>query len=461
MRSITLKLALGFLIICVLEAILVAVFVRQVTQWEFNRYVQNRVRNDIVDDVIDFYEREASWSGVAKYFDPNDSSRDRRRRNFRRWRRYAGQFALIDSTGQVMIASGPFKVGGTVSTDQLTEGTPLRIDNRFIGTLIHTEKNPPLNNSEQRYLDRTYKALLYALISALAIALLWSFFLASKYTRPLRELIAAARAIAQGQIKQHLAISSKDELGTLTTAFNDMSDALDKANALRQQMTVDIAHELRTPLTSLLGYLESMSTGNLQPNQDRLQRMYDEAKHLERLVDDLRTLSLVDAGELQLTPQWVSIETMLSQIEVAFELQMAQKNISFEVQSPTSAPPCWLDPFRMDQVLDNLISNALRHTPEGGRIRLSAQIHDAEVHLVISDTGPGIPKDALPLIFERFYRVETARQTQEGSTGIGLAIVRSFVEAQGGRVSVASELAQGTTFTVVLPLDGSNDGNHA
>jgi signal transduction histidine kinase len=140
---------------------------------------------------------------------------------------------------------------------------------------------------------------------------------------------------------------------------------------------------------------------------------------------------------------------------------MAQKNISFEVQSPTSAPPCWLDPFRMDQVLDNLISNALRHTPEGGRIRLSAQIHDAEVHLVISDTGPGIPKDALPLIFERFYRAETARQTQEGSTGIGLAIVRSFVEAQGGRVSVASELAQGTTFTVVLPLDGSNDGNHA
>lgn len=454
MRSITAKLTLGLFVICVVEAAMVAISTREVTQREFNRFIQDRVLTDIADDVVDFYEREDSWDGVVQYFEPSEERKHWRRRRASRWQRYVGQFALLDSTGLVLIPSGSFRAGEKVSANQLDAATPLFDDDRFIGTLVHTEKNPPLNSAEKRYLERTYEALLYAFVVALAFALAVGFFMARRLTYPLRQLTMATKAIAEGQTQPQLAIRSKDELGTLTAAFNQMNVALDKAHALRKQMTEDVAHELRTPLTSLIGYLEGMRRGDLEPKKERIQIMYAEAKNLERLVNDLRTLSLADANQLPLSFQRVSIETMLSQVEVAFEIQMRQKDISFLLQAPDSLPECWLDPFRIEQVLDNLIVNAMRHTPAGGQIVLSAKIEGGEVYLAISDTGAGIAAEQLPFIFERFYRVETARPSSgEASTGIGLAIVKSYVEAHGGRVLVESVLGQGTTFTVVLPLD--------
>jgi signal transduction histidine kinase len=232
-----------------------------------------------------------------------------------------------------------------------------------------------------------------------------------------------------------------------------MSADLAHSTELRRQMTADIAHELRTPLSVILGYTEALSEGKLSGTDETFDVMHDEAQQLQRLIEDLRTLSLADAGELPLMVQSVSPEGLLERVAIAHTPRAQEKGVSIQVEAPPDLPPIAVDPDRVAQVLSNLVSNALRHTPQGGRVRLIAERDGADIRLSVADTGPGIAADDLPHIFQRFYRADQSRYPVEGQTGLGLAIAKSLVEAHGGAISVESVQGEGSTFTITLPVE--------
>ena len=260
----------------------------------------------------------------------------------------------------------------------------------------------------------------------------------------------ATRQITQGDLGHQVPVRTTDELGQLAASFNQMSTDLATSNQLRRQMTADVAHELRTPLSVILGYTEALADGKLQGKPAVYDAMYGEARLLSHLVDDLRTLSLADAGELTLNSVPIQPSELVERAAAAHAALAAQRDIQIDVRSAPDLPLVHADRERMAQVLGNLVSNALRYTPEGGLVTLSATESGSDVLLQVSDTGPGIVPDHLPFIFKRFYRADESRPAN-GESGLGLAIARSLVEAHGGTIRAENGVNGGAVFTVTLP----------
>jgi signal transduction histidine kinase len=302
-----------------------------------------------------------------------------------------------------------------------------------------------------QYLVQTDGALAAAGLVVIGIALVLGGLLARRITRPLRELTVAAQGIAAGDLGRRVPVRSHDELGTLATQFNRMSADLERATQLRRQMTADIAHDLRTPLTVLAGYLEALHDEVLKPTPERFATLYDETQLLLRLVEDLHTLALADAGELRLSRQPIAPRQLVERIAATHQHAAAQQGIALAVDAEEPLPEVSVDPEWMIRVLTNLVGNALRHTPAGGQVTLTVRSAPDQVQLIVTDTGSGIAPEHLSSIFERFYRADPARHATTGGSGLGLAIVKSLVEAHGGQVAVASALGQGTAFTITLP----------
>lgn len=362
------------------------------------------------------------------------------------------QFMLVDQNGIVVLPNRMHNVGEHLtSLAGLEEGVQIEIDGRVVGTVFATGIRPGRNPIEEQYLARTQQALSYAALGSAALALLLGIVLARSLTHPLRELTAAISAMAAGNLEQRVSVRSRDELGDLAAAFNQMSADLAHSNDLRRQMTADIAHDLRSPLTVIAGYLEALRDGVLTPTPARFEAMHAESQHLLRLVEDLRTLSLADAGELTLNRQAVSPLALLERLGTAYQHQAAQRGVALKVEAVGDLPDLNVDAERMVQVLGNLISNALRYTPAGGEIVLGATSEDLTPRLTVRDTGAGIAPDAVPRIFDRFYRVDPAREENTGESGLGLAIAKSIVEAHGGTICAESTLGQGTTFIIAFP----------
>jgi two-component system sensor histidine kinase BaeS len=275
-------------------------------------------------------------------------------------------------------------------------------------------------------------------------------------------------------------VRSSDEVGQLAAAFNHMSADLARASQLRTQMTADLAHDLRTPLTILRGYTEGLQDGRLQGAPALYAVMHGEVEHLQRLVEELRVLSLADAGALPLSPRAVDPAALLERAGLAHVMQAEQQGVALRVEADDGLPSIAVDTDRIAQVLNNLVSNALRYTPEGGEIVLRAYVDHSlktadrslktadrgpqaaavggqasAVVLEVRDTGSGIAAEDLPNVFDRFYRADAARQRTNsggGGSGLGLAIAKAIVEAHGGTIAVISAAGEGTTFTIKLPI---------
>jgi signal transduction histidine kinase len=232
-----------------------------------------------------------------------------------------------------------------------------------------------------------------------------------------------------------------------------MSADLARLEAQRQQMTADIAHDLRTPLTVLGGYLEAMQDHVLEPTPERLATMQTEIQGLIRLVEDLRTLSLADAGALILQTEPVAPGTLLRRAAATFAQKAAAAGLEIRLQIDPKTPSVKVDPERFHQVLTNLLSNAIRHTSAGGTITLSAWPDMQTVYLQVEDTGEGIPPQDLPWIFDRFYRASRAREQNSGETGLGLAIVHSIITAHGATITATSDgSGKGSRFTIASQI---------
>lgn len=447
MHSLSFKLTLAFLFVGLIGAVLVALVVGQRTQTEFDRFVFDQNRFSLENILTQHYQTNGSWDGVERVFASG-------RFQLPGSNRHHSPLALIDTDGRIVFSENPDLVGQRLSAGEGERGLPLEVGGKVVGRLlVDSFRPPPLPGTpEATFLARMTQAVIFGAVGATAIALLVGFFLARTLTRPIREMTAATQAMARGDLEQRVTVRSQDELGQLAASFNQMSADLAQATRLRRQMTADIAHDLRTPLSVILGYAEALSEGKLQGAPDTFEIMHDEAQRLSRLVEDLRTLSLADTGELPLTRRPVAPQALLDRTALAHKAEARRRNISLKVEIEPDLPEVEIDPDRMAQVLGNLVSNALRYTPADGEIVLSAETRAETLHLCIQDTGAGIDPADLPHIFERFYRADRSRQREGGESGLGLPIARSLVEMHGGSISAASRPGQGTTFTITLPL---------
>lgn len=270
---------------------------------------------------------------------------------------------------------------------------------------------------------------------------------------PLAEVMAAADAVAEGDLSVRVQENRPGELGRLARSFNRMTGELARSEQQRRNLTADVAHELRTPLHIIQGNLEGILDGVYEATPEHITATLDETRLLARLVNDLQTLSLAEAGQLPLYPVPVLVVDLLADVQTSFAGQAAAANIALNVEVLPGAEKLEItvDVDRMEQVLANLVANALRHTPERGRVTLSAQPLDDGVRLVVQDNGSGIAAADLPYIFDRFWRGEKARTRQDGAgSGLGLAIARQLVQAHGGTIQVTSQPDQGTTFTITF-----------
>ena len=305
---------------------------------------------------------------------------------------------------------------------------------------------------QQQALDRVNRAVIIGGAIALSAALGVGFVVFRGITRPVEQLTHAAQSVSGGDLSARVTIHSGDELAELGLTFNEMADSLQRGEQLRRDMTADVAHELRTPLAVIQSNLEAMLDGVYPLDSEHLASVLVQTKVLTRLVDDLRTLALAEAGQLALNRQPVDAGGLTAMVASAFRSRAAEKHVSIETDIAPDMPQAPLDAQRIYQVLSNLIDNAIRYTPDGGRIVVGARRNgDPRLILSVSDTGNGIPADDLPFIFERFYRADKSRARAEGGSGLGLAIAKSIVETHGGAISAESQIGRGTIVEVSLP----------
>jgi two-component system OmpR family sensor kinase/two-component system sensor histidine kinase BaeS len=277
---------------------------------------------------------------------------------------------------------------------------------------------------------------------------------------PLADVMTAAEAVAGGDLSVRVQEEGPGEFSRLARSFNRMTRELERADEQRRNLTADVAHELRTPLHILQGNLEGLLDGVYQATPEQIEGMLDETRALSRLVDDLLTLSLAEAGQLQLVLADVDLEEFLADLETSFSGSAAAAGVTLRVAVEPLTGGSGLqtvraDPDRLDQVLGNLMVNALRHTPAGGEISVGAATVGEAARITVRDTGSGIAPEDLPMVFERYWRGDRTRAPGSGSgAGLGLAIARRLVEAHGGEITVESEQGHGTAFHLLLPHSG-------
>lgn len=459
-RTLAFKLVLSFLFVSLVITLLAAFLARWISVQEFQNLVLDQAESRFVAEMTVYYQARGSWQGVMDYLrlrnqplapDPN-ANKPPLQPDLQEQRQAAQPlvFVLADQNGRVVVPAASYRIGDRLTQAEMGDSAPVEVQGQVVGYALATGSVPALDPREERYLARTNEALLLAALGAMVIALVLGILLARTLTRPLGELTSAIRRMAAGELEQQVAVRSQDEVGELARAFNQLSAELAQLTRQRRQVTADIAHDLRTPLTVIGGYIEAMRDGTLKPSPERLDTIYTEVRHLQRLVEDLRTLSLAESGQIALTRLQMAPSALLERIQAAYQQRAGQFGVELGLQVEPGLPEISMDPERMAQVLGNLVSNALRHTPPGGRVTLSASRRGQAVALEVSDTGQGIPAEALPHIFDRFYRVDEARQQAEGESGLGLAIARSLVEAHGGTITAHSTLGQGATFTILF-----------
>jgi signal transduction histidine kinase len=326
------------------------------------------------------------------------------------------------------------------------------------GMLYAVREEPRFLIASTRFLFEFWWQLLIAGAVAAALALLVARWLARGMTQPLRDMAKAAQRMSTGDYGQRVVTASRDEVGQLAVAFNRMSGELASLERLRRDLVANVSHELKTPISALRARLENLLDGVERPDPETLQVMLAQSERLGRLVDQLLELARLESGEVPLRREAVPLRPLVSRVVSEIEVTRARQDVQLSQDVPDDLPAVFADAERLHQVLFNLLDNAVRFTPEGGRVRVTASGHNGSVDVAVSDTGPGIDAEHLPRLFERFYRVDTARSRDEGGTGIGLAIARSVVEAHGGRIWAESEPGTGSTFTFELPVvSGTED----
>ena len=321
----------------------------------------------------------------------------------------------------------------------------------------------PDSDVVQNTRDAVNEALIWAAGAAIVAAIGLSILLTRQVVSPVREMMGVSRQIAEGRYDMRVTsigdADSTDELTQLALSFNRMATQLEQTENLRRELIADVSHELRTPLTAIKGYSEGLMDGVLPAGDETYRQIHKEAERMQRLVADLQELSRVEAEGFAVQVHPLSLTLLEERLQKLVGRQFEEKKVVLGFQIPASLPKVMADEDRLNQILLNLLNNALQYSMPGGRVRVSASHSDGQVHIFVSDNGVGIAQEHLPRIFDRFYRVDKSRSREAGGSGIGLTIAKRLVEAHRGNILVTSEgLGKGSTFSFTLPIFRKTDG---
>jgi signal transduction histidine kinase len=470
--SLRWKLGGALLLVVMVSVGIMAFLTNQNTTTQFQQYLQSEnsaYAQRLVKNLEQYYAQERNWVGVQEILIASIRSNNDR-------------LMLADNSGKIVADTANQSIGKPATTLGAGNGTLIHESGQVVGILYLSLSSPGagrgymggrgtiggsgsptqtnIQTSEGNFLSRINNYIWIAGIISISVALLLGVFLTRQITRPLKSLNTGAKHLSEGDLTYRVKVHSNDEIGRVALSFNNMAVKLENSEQSRRRLVSDVAHELRTPLTIIQGTVDGIKDGVFQPDEEHLDSIREQTVLLTHLVNDLRDLSLAESGQLKLDRQPSDIVDLVQRKITQFEVNARQKNIRLVLQSQPAIPSISIDTRRIEQVLGNLLSNAIRHTPEGGQIQISLKIAGSDLAaeknslvVSVSDTGEGIPAEDLPYIFERFYRVETSRSRSQGGAGLGLAIVKQMVQAHGGQVWVESQIGQSSTFYFLLPFD--------
>ena len=365
-----------------------------------------------------------------------------------RWNRSV----LLDANGVVVVDHGSIHtplVGTTYQIRPGDEQLPLRVQNVQVGSLVFENIESP---SPQRIALRFLQPLVQLSIIPALFTLIIGMLLVRRLVNPLASVIAAAKSVAAGDLTTRVKSSGPDDLRALSDSFNQMAEALENSDRKRRDMLADVAHELRTPLSVIRGRLEGIVDGIYPADQSQIALVLEETYLVGRLVEDLRILTLAESRQLHLEQRPVDLALLARRAASLFEAEANERGFQLSLEIPPDLPQVNGDAQRIEQVISNLVGNALRYTPVGGKITIKADVTDEVVRVRVSDTGEGVPEEDLPFIFDRFWRGDRSRSRTAGGAGLGLAIAKQLVEAMGGIISACNLPESGLEVTFTLPV---------
>lgn len=452
------RLFLAFAVVITVAIGAVYFFVGQMAGGEVQRFGERDelARTSRLEfQLKDYYSDNGAWTGIQSYVTQWGSL-------------YGSRIIVTDAEGVVVADSDETLLGQPYNAP--FPGKPLSpspAENPagylFVNRTATTPLPPPITGSggppgdfpsPSGLFNAINRYLLIGVILSIGIAIILTFFLSRRISAPVKTLALAATRLGQGDLGQRVAVKDKGEIGELAQSFNAMAGELENSDKIQRNMIADIAHELRTPLTNIRGYLEAISDGVVPPDATTISSLVEEASLLSRLVSDLQELSLAESGGLKLDLREQAVNGVLQQTLAALQPAARAKKLNLTCNLPAELPPVKIDAQRISQVVRNLVENAIAHTGPGGNINVAAEKQDSRLAVAVTDDGEGIPAEAIPHLFERFYRVDPSRARATGGSGLGLKIAKKLVEAHGGTITVRSEPGKGSCFTFTLPVAG-------
>ena len=452
------KLTLALALTVVVAVGAVSLLANRSAARHFEDYFSTAMRprlSILVPLLAEYYEAQGSWDGldqvlIVQPMGGGMMGMGAQRGQGSMMSANAANLIVTDAKGRVIFDSAKLYIGRRLGPRVLERSQPIQIDGQIVGYVL-----AGAGPQEQAFSQRLNTSILWAGLLAGIVAIGLGLLLTRIVTQPLRAVRDAARRIGAGELSHRVPIMAHDEIGDVAQQFNEMAAALERDEELRRKMTADIAHELRTPLAVLRGQVEALEDGVFELSAENLAPIHDQVMLLGRLVDDLRDLALAEAGRLSLERADVALGGLVERVAAAYRSRAQEKAVTLITELQEPLPMVFADSQRLEQVLGNLLSNALRYTPSGGRVVVRAWADEQGATLAVQDSGVGIAPDDLPHVFERFYRADPSRSRADGGSGLGLAIVKQIVEAHGGQVEVQSLPEQGATFTVRLPVEKS------
>lgn len=367
-----------------------------------------------------------------------------------RWKLFLSHMLIVGIGVVVLLATAFF-----IASAQLGE-TPLGGSDAFgvSETTAPAQTTPITVSNQERFQTVVETSLLVAGFAALAAAVVVSLYVSRRIVEPLQELSLVSRRLAQGYYRERTVIQSDDEMADLSSSINQLAEALEQTEQRRLTLLADVAHELRTPLTTIEGYMEGLIDSVIAPEPETFAMIQHEATRLKWLIQELALLSRAEAGQLRVDTKPIAVQEIVQNVVTQFRPQFVAQDTRLDLEMPDAPVIVHADADRIEQVLINLLANAVQYTPEGGTVTIEVTPADYFAQLSVRDSGVGIPPEHLPHIFERFYRVDKSRARTSGGTGIGLTIARHLVYAHGGEIWAESQgVGHGATFYFTLPVE--------